>query len=171
MSINTLKTTLGFVLTRFEQILPLSMQRKSLHSIYNHCVVASTFQTSGQPTARQFAAIQNSGVTTVINLAPHDVENALQDEASVLADLGLQYVHIPVEFNNPTDAKFNEFCAALQATPASKLWVHCAANMRVSAFMYRYRCSVLGEEPAIAKKAMMQIWQPFGVWKKFLANS
>ena len=51
-----------------------------------------------------------------------------------------------------------------------KTWVHCAANMRVSAFIYRYRCAVLGEAEQVAKQDLEKIWQPFGNWKTFLSN-
>lgn len=34
----------------------------------------------------------------------------------------------------------------MQGLGDDKVWVHCAANMRVSAFIYRYRCTVLGED-------------------------
>ena len=40
--------------------------------------------------------------------------------------------------------------------------------MRVSAFMYRYRTSELGEEEAIVRSEMNKIWEPFGVWRKFV---
>ena len=130
----------------------------------------STDQTSGQPTEAQFKLIKEAGIQRVINLAPHGVENALKDEAGTLHELGLPYVHIPVDFGDPTDDDFHQFCTAMKEAGDERLWVHCAANMRVSAFIFRYRRDVLGEDPALAEKDLHRIWQPSGVWKRFIAR-
>ena len=50
------------------------------------------------------------------------------------------------------------------------VWVHCAANMRVSAFMYRYRRDVLGQDPKVLEGDLHRIWEPFGVWKAFVSR-
>jgi hypothetical protein len=39
----------------------------------------------------------------------------------------------------PTDTEFEQFKDAMAKLNGKKIWVHCAANMRVSAFIYRYR--------------------------------
>ena len=67
----------------------------------------------------------------------------------ILKGLGIQYIH-------------------MSANSETQLWVHCAANMRVSAFMYHYRTSELGQEEAIARSDMNKIWETFGVWRKFV---
>lgn len=79
-------------------------------------------------------------------------------------------MHIPVDFSKPTEQNFTDFVSSMQAASAQKTWVHCAANMRVSAFIYRYRCDVLGENKSTAKQALKQIWEPVGVWKTFIAH-
>ena len=38
------------------------------------------------------------------------------------------------------------------------MWVHCAANARVAAFMYRYRATVLGEQKDVIRKDLEAIW-------------
>ena len=168
MPSNTFKTVCGFWLTILRKYLPVQRDARTLADIYNYVPIAPALATSGQPTEKQFALIRDAGFTTVVNLAPHHVENALKDEAAVLAGLGLRYVHLPVDFKNPTDADFERFAASLQAARDEKVWVHCAANMRVSAFVYRYRCAVLGENPAVAAGDLEKIWKPYGVWKAFV---
>lgn len=171
MSSNTFKTVCGYWLTILRKYLPLPGGARTLDDIYNYVPIAPTVATSGQPTEKQFTLIRDAGFTTVVNLAPHNAENALKDEGAVLADLGLRYVHLPVDFKNPTDADFEQFAASLQAARGEKVWVHCAANMRVSAFVYRYRCAVMGEDPALATGDLEKIWRPSGVWKDFIAGS
>ena len=47
-----------------------------------------------------------------------------------------------------------------------KVWLHCAANIRVSALLFRYRRDVLKESTATAKLDMDKIWQSMGVWEQ-----
>ena len=166
---NTLKTSWGFLLTLLRNRVSLPLRTRSIQSIYNFLPIDEHWVTSGQPSAQQFELIQQAGFNTVINLAPHNAENALPDERSTLAALGVHYVHIPVDFKQPTEQNFEAFVAAVEAAGDTNLWIHCAANMRVSAFMYRYRTTVRGEDPALAATDLGKIWTPVGVWRRFIA--
>lgn len=53
--------------------------------------------------------------------------------------LGLSYINIPVQFAAPSEADLIAFFAAMEANRGHKLWIHCAANYRVSAFLRLYR--------------------------------
>lgn len=169
MSLNTYKTTFGFLKSLIGKYTPLEFRAESLTDIYNYLPINENLYTSGQPTEKQFELIKSSGFENVINLAPHNAENSLKDEKATLKELGISYIHIPVDFKNPTEEDFEIFQKALSDLSGKKVWVHCAANMRVSAFIYRYRQSVLGEPKDVARKDLSQIWEPYGVWKKFIA--
>jgi uncharacterized protein (TIGR01244 family) len=123
---------------------------------------------SGQPSEAQLAAIRALGVTHVINLALHSHERALPDEAASVAALGMRYTHIPVVFDDPTEADFARFCAVMAEAGDAPVHVHCIVNYRVSAFLYRWRRDVLGMDEAAARSAMEKIWQPKGVWADFI---
>lgn len=165
---STLKTSLGFLGTLIERGLPSRLRAASLTSIFNYLPLTPWLATAGQPTEAQLAAVKAAGFQRVINLAPHGLENSLADEAAVVTALGMDYVHIPVDFKNPGDAQFAVFCAALQAASGQKILVHCAANMRVSAFIYRYRTQVLGEDRQLAEQDLHRIWKPFAAWEAFI---
>lgn len=169
MALNTLKTTLGFCRTLVSKYTTIEFKSESLQDIFNYLEISESISTSGQPTEKQFALVKAAGFDHVINLAPHNVENSLANEAGVLSALDINYLHIPVDFGNPTDDNFKEFSRFMKGLESEKVWVHCAANMRVSAFIYRYRCSVLGEQSSSARKELSKIWEPFGVWKDFLS--
>ena len=138
--------------------------------IYNYRRLSPTLTTSGQPDEAQFAALREAGVETVINLALVDSPRALADEAATLAALGLRYIHIPVEFSAPTEADFESFAAAMDALGGTPVHVHCAANWRVSAFLYRYRVERLGWPEDKARPDLDAIWAPDPVWQTFLAR-
>jgi protein tyrosine phosphatase (PTP) superfamily phosphohydrolase (DUF442 family) len=126
--------------------------------------------TSGQPSEAQLAEIYALGVKHVINLALHTHEQALPDEAASVAGLGMAYVHIPVQFDAPTEADFARFCVAMESIGDESVHVHCIVNARVSAFLYRYRRDVLGLDERQAREALDRIWQPGGVWAAFIGD-
>ena len=171
MAFNTLKTTLGFVRSVVERHSPFAKARHSIEQIYNYLNIDKLYATSGQPDEDQFGLIRDAGYEVVVNLAPTSaLENSLKDEAGLLQELGVDYVHIPVDFNNPTESDFARFVHTLEEHAGRKVWVHCAANARVSAFTYRYRRAVLGVDEGSARADLDKIWSPFGVWKRFLAK-
>jgi uncharacterized protein (TIGR01244 family) len=139
-------------------------------TIYNWRRLDGRVTTSGQPTEAQLADLQALGVRTVINLGLHSHEKALPDEKAAVEALGMTYLHIPVDFRNPTEADFTRFCAAFEAHTHAPIHVHCIANFRVSAFFYRYRRDVLGMDEADASAAMEDVWKPEGVWTEFIAR-
>jgi uncharacterized protein (TIGR01244 family) len=140
-------------------------------TIYNWRRLDDRITTSGQPTEQQLADIQALGVRHIINLGLHTHEKALPDEAASVDRLGMTYIHIPVNFQNPTDEDFAKFCAAMEQLKAVPVHVHCIANYRVSAFFYRYRRDVLGMNEAEARAEMEQVWHPDGVWAAFIGRS
>jgi protein tyrosine phosphatase (PTP) superfamily phosphohydrolase (DUF442 family) len=133
--------------------------------------IDSRTTTSGQPSEAQLAKIAALGVTHVINLGLHTHEIALPYEAVCVAVLGMDYVHIPVVFDAPTEQDFRAFCAVMAVIGDTPVHVHCIANMRVSAFFYRYRRDVLGLDDGLARAAMDSVWQPGGVWASFIGDT
>jgi uncharacterized protein (TIGR01244 family) len=138
-------------------------------TIYNWRRLDDRITTSGQPTEEQLADIRTLGVRHVVNLALHTHEKALPDEAASVSRLGMTYIHMPVDFQNPTEQDFQQFCAVMAELKDVPVHVHCIANYRVSAFFYRYRRDVLGVEQPEARAEMEAIWHPEGVWAAFVA--
>ena len=168
--LRTFKTVLGYGLTRIEKLAGFSLRASQLEAIYNYLPISTQLATSGQPTTNQFSAIQSAGYSIIINLAPANVENALPNEAAVVASLGMDYINIPVNFSHPRQQDFEKFVSLLQRHRHQKIWVHCAANMRVSCFIFKYRTAILGTNPNHAQADLRKIWQPNAVWEKFIAK-
>jgi len=126
--------------------------------------------TSAQPTESQLGELQKLGVTHVLNLGMHDHKRALVDEAASVARLNMTYIHIPVAFGNPTEEDFSAFCEALSGLKDTQVHIHCIANLRVTAFLYRYQRDMLGLDEAEARALMDTVWRPGGVWAKFIGD-
>jgi protein tyrosine phosphatase (PTP) superfamily phosphohydrolase (DUF442 family) len=133
-----------------------------LRSIRNFVRLSDRLGTSGQPTEEQFAIIRDAGYEVVINLLPAEREAA--NEGQVIAQLGMEYVNIPVRWTEPTVENVGIFFAVMDAMTGRKVFVHCAVNMRVSAFLYMYRILRLGLDEDEAEADLHDIWVPDGVW-------
>jgi uncharacterized protein (TIGR01244 family) len=131
---------------------------------YNYVQATPKIATSGAIPAEEFRQIAQAGYRTVINLLPEKSQYALQDEPSIVAALGMAYIHIAVEFDAPTVEDFDRFRAAMLAKSDTSVWVHCAANKRVSAFVALYGQLELGWTTDQATEFLAAIWEPTDPW-------
>lgn len=138
--------------------------------IYNFRRLSPSLTTSGQPNEAQLGGLRDAGIRVVVNLALKDSPGALVDEAGTLTALGAQYIHIPVVFSAPSESDFATFVALMDDVGDTPVHIHCAANYRVSAFLYRYRTERLGWSEVAARPDLEAIWQPDAVWQKFLSR-
>jgi protein tyrosine phosphatase (PTP) superfamily phosphohydrolase (DUF442 family) len=142
-----------------------------IESIYNFLQLSENIVTSGQPTEDQIVEIHQAGFEVVINLGLTGTDYALEDEAGLIANLGMKYIHIPVIWENPPLEDLDEFLSTMDLLQGKKIFVHCAANMRVSAFMALYRVLRLGWEPDRAMEDVHRIWEPNAVWDAFIKQA
>jgi len=144
----------------------------STNDIYNYRSVNDRISTGGQPTREQLRSAADEGFTTVVNLATGDAGFSLDDEAGLARTLGMAYHHIPVAWENPQESDFAAFEAVLQASPADKMLIHCAANFRVTAFYSLYALKHLGWTEAQADEFRASIWggSDYPIWEKFIGD-
>lgn len=144
-----------------------------MNDIYNFLSYHEKLSSSGMPTAEQVKSVAEAGVELVINLAPHDVPNAIPDEAALVESLGMQYINIPVNWGTPTRDGLHIFMDALDANKDKKVHVHCEANFRASAFILMYRVLRLGWKTDDAFEVMHSVWDEddYPVWKMFIEDA
>lgn len=137
----------------------------------------STFQvfdwlwSSGQLSQSDIDELPGLGIDAVINLALPTSSNALPGEAEMITNKGICYFQIPVEWEHPEIDQLRIFFNLLDSFKGKKVWVHCALNMRVSAFIYLYRKLRMHEDEASASYPMKHIWQPNEVWQAFIQSA
>lgn len=146
----------------------ISMNDHALSVIRNFRRIDALLATAGQPTEEQLQAVAASGFRSIINLALPTSTGALPDERASVTALGMEYVNIPVDFGSPTATDFTRFASELAARPGQTVFIHCAANWRVSAFMALYRVKKLGWDRGTAFADLHQVWKPDEVWSRFL---
>jgi len=140
----------------------------ALAEIVNFRQYSPTFASSGQPSREQFATIAENGFERIVYIAFTNNQNALTDADQVIKGLGMEYMQVPVDFDNPLPADFYAFADSMQRNTDKKTLLHCQVNARATAFSFLYR--VLYEDVAIAeaKEDMNTVWQPNEVWRDFV---
>lgn len=138
----------------------------ALTDIHNLLPLWDRVTTSGQPTEEQLPAVSEAGFEVVINLLPES--ELLATERAFFQEAGLEFVHIPVIWTEPTLDEFEQFVEAMQTHSEKRVYVHCAANMRASAFCYLYRTLCLQVSLEEAQADLNRIWTPNPIWQRFL---
>ena len=144
-----------------------------MKDIYNFLYYNDKLSSSGMPTEDEVKLIAGANVQVVINLAPHDVPQALLNEKQLVESLGMEYIHIPVNWSTPTRDGLNVFMDEMDVNRDKKIHVHCEANFRASAFIAIYRIMRLSWQEDDALKIMRQIWDEdaYPIWKMFIEDA
>jgi uncharacterized protein (TIGR01244 family) len=148
----------------------IDVVRPPFFKIFNHVQVDGRIATSGAITADAIAEMSAQGYAAVVNLLPDTNQHALAGEAAHVKARGMTYHHIPVDFAAPTGDDYRAFVAVMDDLGSQKVFVHCAANMRVSAFVALYGRERLGWNSAQAAEHLAEVWKPDDVWRRFLAE-
>lgn len=128
----------------------------------NFVAIDEHLDTAGQPDEAVLATLGSRGYGLVVNLAPPGVTPA--KEAEILAEAGVRYVNIPVDWRNPTAEDFAAFSRTLASTNGERVLVHCQMNMRASVFTFLHRVTHDRVDPAEAFKAVAAVWTPNERW-------
>ena len=141
--------------------------------MYNFLPLSDKLFSAGMPQTEQLTDAAQKGVQVVINLAPHEVHNALPGGAELVNSLGMQYVNIPVNWNTPTKEGLDRFIDVMDANQDRKILVHCQANFRATAFIALYRILRQGWKTEEAMQGMHQIWdeEDYPIWKMFIEET
>ena len=144
----------------------------SVDESYNFRRITHEITTSGVVGVERLEHLGDEGYQAVINLLPDDSEYAVADEASIVREQGLDYIYIPVDYDDPTQSDLEAFTAAMDAHENNKVHVHCAANYRVTAF---YALHALSKGIWTADQAdalISDVWNlaDFPKWQQFNAD-
>lgn len=144
----------------------------SIEQAYNFKRISEQVSSSGVISEQQLQGLAAEGFEALINLLPADSEYAVPDEPAIVADQGLAYTYIPVDFAAPNASDYALFESALVEFGSKKLMIHCAANYRVSAFYGIYAYRQLGWPANRVYAHIASIWDlgEHPVWKAFVEN-
>ncbi len=146
----------------------LELVDPALAEITNFRQYSSSFASAGQPTREQFQSIADNGFERIVYIAFTNNQNALSDADRLIKSLGMEYMHVPVAFDNPLPDDFYAFADSMQRNTGKKTLLHCQVNARATAFSFLYRVIYEDVTVAEAKADMNTVWQPNAVWRDFI---
>lgn len=139
-----------------------------LSGISNFREYSPSFSSSGQPTQEQIELLKSEGFERIIYIAFSDSGKAFANEDVIVKKHGMEYIHIPVIWDNPTASDFYAFADVMQRYPDKKSLLHCQVNYRASAFSFLYRVLYLDVPVAEAKADMNSVWQTDETWRNLI---
>jgi protein tyrosine phosphatase (PTP) superfamily phosphohydrolase (DUF442 family) len=136
----------------------------------NYREYSERFASSGQPTAAQLENAAELGFERIVYLAFTDDGTAIEREDSIVKELGMEYIHIPVDFGNPTVDDFKAFARIMAGNDVPKTLLHCQVNFRASTFSFLYRTIILHVSMLDAKEDLDSVWVPNEIWFRFIRS-
>jgi len=140
-----------------------------VNEIFNYKRISDKLSLAGQPKECELIELSESGFEVVINIAPTDSRYSLKDEEGLVEYLGMEYFHLPVDFAEPTESDFEKFCMLVESQVNKQVFIHCAANYRVTVFyaLYAMKYGILGRDAALSVVSSIWNLDDFPVWKDF----
>ena len=138
--------------------------------LLNRIEYSPSLTASGQPTAEALELAARSGYSRVIFLAFTNHQNALEHEDAIVKALDMEFIHIPVEWEDPSLADFDAFAAAMRVPTQQRTLLHCEVNFRASVFGFLYQVIYQGVPMGEAIALMHAIWIPNEVWEDFIVQ-
>jgi protein tyrosine phosphatase (PTP) superfamily phosphohydrolase (DUF442 family) len=133
-------------------------QMNSEHSgpVMNYHRVNDRLVTGGHLLDGGTAVLKEQGVKIVIDLR----DEPPSGEKERLAEQGIEWINVPVEWSDPQKADFDRFSASMREHQQDHVLVQCAANYRASAMTYLYRVVVENVPEKEAEEDLHAIWNP-----------
>ncbi len=145
------------------------MEEALITDIYNFRAAGPGLATGGQPSLEELSAVGRAGFEVVINLGlKDDPRYSVAEEPEHVLALRMEYIHIPVKFDNPAREDLESFFQEMDRCVGKRIFIHCAANKRVSVFLGLYRLVKLNWPQEKAFELMAEIWRPDEIWSAFI---
>lgn len=143
-------------------------QMDSPHSgpVMNYHRVNERLVTGGHLVDDGAAALGEQGVTVVIDLR----DSSPSGEEKRLAEHGIKWINVPVEWRDPKSADFDRFSEVMREHQGDHVMVQCAANYRASAMTYLYRVVVDDVSEEEARNDLLAVWDPDenDTWREYI---
>lgn len=110
---------------------------EAIAGVVNACQLGPTLLTGGQPEERHLHALKEAGVEIILDLRD-PMEPRQVDEASLVPQLGMEYVNIPVRMGALTDEGLDRTLVVLRRAGGRHIFCHCSSGGRVGGTLLPY---------------------------------
>jgi protein tyrosine phosphatase (PTP) superfamily phosphohydrolase (DUF442 family) len=110
---------------------------QAVSGVANACQILPHVITGGQPNAPQLRALKEAGGGIVLDIRD-PMESRPVDEATLVRQLGLEYVNVPVRAGSLDDATLDRILAVLRGAGDRTVFFHCGSGNRVGGALIPY---------------------------------
>ena len=110
---------------------------QALRGVANACQILPNVITGGQPTAEQLKALKEAGGGIILDLRD-PMEPRPVDEASLVRELGMEYVNVPVRAGSLDDSTLERILSVLRGAGERTVFFHCGSGSRVGGALIPY---------------------------------
>ena len=134
---------------------------EALAGVVNARQVLPNLVTGGQPTEEQLAALKRAGGEVVLDVRD-PMEQRPFDEPAKAAELGLEYVNVPISPGATGDQKMERILETLRRNSDRQVFFHCGSGNRVGGAMIAHLMLDHGmeEEEAVTEAMRMGLRSP-----------
>jgi protein tyrosine phosphatase (PTP) superfamily phosphohydrolase (DUF442 family) len=129
---------------------------QALRGVANACQILPTVITGGQPNAAQLRALQAGGGDIVLDIRD-PMEPRLVDEQTLVRELGMEYVNIPVRAGSLDDGTLERILTVLRGAGDRTVFFHCGSGNRVGGALIPYFILDQGMEEQDAVDQAMRV--------------
>jgi protein tyrosine phosphatase (PTP) superfamily phosphohydrolase (DUF442 family) len=133
-------------------------------NIQNYFQYTDSLSSGAQPTQEQIAALKNNGFDVIVNISPVSTRNAIKDEAQLVEQLQMDYIHFPVDCSNLRPLHYNTFKGIMNGLEAKKVFVHCGGNIKSSNLLHMYHVLEKGIDEKESLQTLRKIQNPEEKW-------
>lgn len=145
--------------------------RETLEGAVNYTRVDAVVACGGATSPDALKELKARGFKAVLNLRQaSEPEAKVEEEGQLVQSLGLTYLHVPFNGNEPTDAAADQFLAALDDQSQRPIYIHCGTANRVGAMWYIKRVLRDGWTPEKAMEEARAIGLKSPVLEEFAQN-
>jgi protein tyrosine phosphatase (PTP) superfamily phosphohydrolase (DUF442 family) len=123
---------------------------QAVSGVANACQILPNVITGGQPNAQQLRALKEAGAGLVLDVRD-PMESRPVDEPTLVSQLGMEYVNIPVGAGSLNDNTLARILTVLRQAGDRTVFFHCGSGNRVGGALIPYFMldMGLGEEDAV----------------------
>jgi len=124
----------------------------------------------GQPTIDEFNELKNNGFDAVLNISPSNTRNYLKNEAEIVENLKMKYVHFPIDCSNLQAYHYQTFKGILNGLGDFKIFVHCGANIKSSNLIHIYNVLENKIDERESLETLLKIQNPEPKWFEYFKS-
>jgi len=138
-----------------------------IEEIVNYHKYNEKLAAGGQPTAEQLEALKNEGYEVIVNISTPSARNFLHREHSEVENLGMYYVHFPVDCSALDPVHYSTFSGIMKGISGRKVFVHCGGNIKSSNLIHMYHVLEEGMDERISFETLLKIQEPEEKWNNY----